>query len=162
MSRVAYVNGRYLPQCEASVNVEDRGYQFADGVYEVLYMARGRFLDEDLHMARLERSLREIGIAAPMGRAALRHVLLEVTRRNRVRDGLVYMQVTRGVARRDHAFPAAAVPPALVVTPFRPTRSVGLPPPSPRRTSVGRGATSSPSRCCPTCWPSKQRGRLGP
>ena len=116
MSRTAYVNGRYLPQSEASVNVEDRGYQFADGVYEVLYTAGGRFLDEDLHMARLERSLREIGIAMPMGRAALMAVLREVTRRNRLRDGLVYMQVTRGVARRDHAFPSIPVSPALVVT----------------------------------------------
>ena len=116
MSRIAYVNGRYLPQSEASVNVEDRGYQFADGVYEVLYMAGGRFLDEDLHMARLERSLNEISITPPMGRAALRQVLLEVTRRNRLRDGLVYMQVSRGVARREHAFPAQPIPPALVVT----------------------------------------------
>ncbi len=116
MSRIAYVNGRYLPQGEASVNVEDRGYQFADGVYEVLYRAGGRFLDEALHMARLERSLRAIGIAPPMGRAALLHVLNEVVRRNRLRDGLLYMQVTRGVARRDHAFPARPVPPALVVT----------------------------------------------
>ncbi len=116
MSRIAYVNGRYLPQRDASVNVEDRGYQFADGVYEVLYLAFGRFLDQDLHLARLERSLRELSIAPPMGRPALLHVLREVTRRNRLRDGLVYMQVTRGVARRDHAFPSAAIPPALVVT----------------------------------------------
>ena len=116
MSRIAYVNGRYLPQSEASVNVEDRGYQFADGVYEVLYMTGGRFLDEALHMARLERSLREISIAPPMGRAAMMHVLREVMRRNRLREGLVYMQVTRGVSRRDHAFPATPVPPALVVT----------------------------------------------
>jgi D-alanine transaminase len=116
MSRIAYVNGRYLPQSEASVNVEDRGYQFADGVYEVLYVSSGRFLDEDLHMTRLERSLNEISITPPMGRAALRQVLLEVTRRNRLRDGLVYMQVSRGVARRDHAFPAQPIPPALVVT----------------------------------------------
>ena len=116
MSRIAYVNGRYVPQPDATVNVEDRGYQFADGVYEVLYMARGRFLDEDLHMARLERSLRELHIAEPMGRAALMAVLREVMRRNRLRDGLIYMQVTRGVARRDHAFPSKPVPPALVVT----------------------------------------------
>ena len=116
MSRIAYVNGRYLPQSEASVNVEDRGYQFADGVYEVLYMLGGRFLDEDRHMQRLERSLGEIAIAPPMGRAALRHVLHEVARRNRLRDGLLYMQITRGVARRDHAFPTRPVAPALVVT----------------------------------------------
>ena len=78
MSRIAYVNGRYLPQPAASVNVEDRGYQFADGVYEVLYLVQGRFLDEDLHMSRLERSLRELSIAMPMTRPALLAVLREV------------------------------------------------------------------------------------
>ncbi len=116
MSRIAYVNGTYLPQREASVNVEDRGYQFADGVYEVVHLYRGRFVDEALHLDRLERSLGEVRIAMPMGRAALRHVLGEVARRNRVGEGLLYMQVTRGVARRDHAFPTQPVPPALVVT----------------------------------------------
>ncbi len=116
MSRIAYVNGRYLPQSDASVNIEDRGYQFADGVYEVLCLSQGRFLDEDLHIARLERSLRELAIAMPMPRPALLGVLREVTRRNRLSTGLIYMQVTRGVAKRDHAFPAAAIVPALVVT----------------------------------------------
>jgi D-alanine transaminase len=116
MSRVAYVNGRYLPQRDACVNVEDRGYQFADGIYEVLYLCRGRFVDVERHFARLERSLGEVRIEPPMGRAALLTVLEEVARRNRLRDGLLYMQVTRGVAQRDHAFPARAVPPALVVT----------------------------------------------
>jgi len=116
MSRIAYVNGRYLPQRDASVNIEDRGYQFADGIYEVVHMHRGRFIDADRHLARLERSLGEVRIAAPMAQSALMHVLGEVARRNRVRDGLIYMQVTRGVARRDHAFPAQPVAPALVVT----------------------------------------------
>ncbi len=116
MSRIAYVNGRYLPQRDASVNVEDRGYQFGDGVYEVVHLYRGRFIDSERHLARLERSLGEIRIAMPMSQAALLHVLAEVARRNRVRDGLLYMQVTRGVARRDHVFPADAVPPAVVVT----------------------------------------------
>lgn len=116
MSRIAYVNGRYLPQREASVNIEDRGYQFGDGIYEVVHLYQGRFIDDDLHLARLERSLREISLRMPMRRAALLHVLHEVARRNRVRDGLLYMQVTRGVARRDHAFPAKPVPPAVVVT----------------------------------------------
>ncbi len=116
MSRIAYVNGRYVPQRDASVNVEDRGYQFADGIYEVVHLYRGRFIDSDRHLTRLERSLGEVRIAIPMSRAALLHVLTEVTRRNRVQDGLLYMQVTRGVARRDHAFPAHAVAPAIVVT----------------------------------------------
>ncbi len=116
MSRIAYVNGRYAPQRQASVNVEDRGYQFADGIYEVVHLHRGRFIDADRHMARLERSLGEVRIAMPMASAALLQVLTEVARRNRVQDGLLYMQVTRGVARRDHAFPAGATPPAVVVT----------------------------------------------
>jgi len=116
VSRVAYVNGRYSPQRDASVNVEDRGYQFADGIYEVVHLHHGRFIDCDRHLARLERSLNEVRIAMPMSRAALLHVLAEVARRNRVQDGLLYMQVTRGVARRDHAFPAPATAPAVVVT----------------------------------------------
>lgn len=116
MSRIAYVNGRYVAQRDAAVNIEDRGYQFADGVYEVVYLHGGRMVDEDRHLTRLERSLRELRIAMPMSRAALQRVLHEVARRNRLRDGLVYMQVTRGVAPRDHAFPRQPVPPALVVT----------------------------------------------
>lgn len=116
VGRVSYVNGRYVPHREACVHVEDRGYQFADGVYEVVYLTGGAFLDEDLHLDRLERSLGELRIAPPMGRAALRRVLHEVARRNRVRDGLLYVQVTRGAARREHAFPPPGTPPTLVVT----------------------------------------------
>ncbi|HEX5327283.1 MAG TPA: D-amino-acid transaminase [Acetobacteraceae bacterium] len=116
MSRIAYVNGRYLPQRDAAVNIEDRGYQFADGIYEVVHLHEGRLIDEDRHLDRLDRSLRELRLPAPMGRAALRQVLLELARRNRLRDGLLYMQVTRGVARRDHAFPADPPPPTLVAT----------------------------------------------
>lgn len=116
MSRIAYVNGRYLPHADASVHIEDRGYQFADGVYEVCEIWNGFVVDETRHLDRLERSLRELAIRMPMDRAALKVVMREVVRLNRVRDGLVYLQVTRGVARRDHAFPPADTPPALVVT----------------------------------------------
>ncbi|MCA3273966.1 MAG: D-amino-acid transaminase [Roseomonas sp.] len=116
MSRIAYVNGRYVPQPDASVNIEDRGYQFGDGIYEVVHLFNGHFIDEDLHLSRLERSLREIQLPMPMPLASLRLVLREVARRNRVTEGLLYMQVTRGVARRDHAFPNKPIPPALVVT----------------------------------------------
>ena len=115
MSRWAYVNGRYVPHREASVHVEDRGYQFADGVYEVVLVHAGAMIDEIPHLDRLDRSLDELRIAPPMGRMALRAVLREVVRRNRIRTGLVYLQITRGVARRDHAFPTG-VKPALVVT----------------------------------------------
>lgn len=116
MSRIAYVNGRYLRQCDATVNIEDRGYQFGDGVYEVVHVWGGRLIDAELHLARLERSLGEITIPMPLARRALAQVFFEVMRRNRVREGLIYMQVTRGVARREHAFPRPAPKPALVVT----------------------------------------------
>ena len=116
MSRIAYVNGRYVPHREASVHVEDRGYQFADGVYEVCEVRGGRLVDERRHMDRLERSLKELRIAMPMPRNALGMVLRETVSRNRVRDGIVYLQITRGVARRDHAFPAAGTLPSIVVT----------------------------------------------
>jgi D-alanine transaminase len=116
MSRIAYVNGRYVPQRDASVNIEDRGYQFADGVYEVIYLRGGRLIDETRHLDRLDRSLRELRIAPPMGREALRHVLREVGQRNRMREGILYMQVTRGVAKREHPFPAANTKPAIVIT----------------------------------------------
>lgn len=117
MSKIAYVNGAYLPQSEASVNIEDRGYQLGDGIYEVVHVHRGRFIDEERHLGRLERSLAEIRLPMPMNRAALRMVLIEVLRRNRITgDGLVYMQVSRGVAPRDHAFPKKPVPVSFVVT----------------------------------------------
>jgi D-alanine transaminase len=116
MSRIAYVNGRYLPRSDAKVSVEDRGYQFADGAYEVCEVRGGRLVDERRHMARLDRSLGELRIARPMSRAALGVVLRETIRRNRVRDGIVYVQVTRGVARRDFPFPSADTRPSLVIT----------------------------------------------
>jgi len=116
MSRIAYVNGRYLPRSDAKVAVEDRGYQFADGVYEVCEVRGGCLVDERRHMARLDRSLGELRIARPMSPAALAVVMRETIRRNRVRDGIVYVQVTRGVARRDFPFPSADTRPSLVVT----------------------------------------------
>jgi D-alanine transaminase len=116
MSRIAYVNGRYLPRQAAMVNVEDRGYQFSDGVYEVCEVRGGRLVDERRHMERLQRSLAELRIAMPMSMAALSVVLHETVRRNRVHDGIVYLQMTRGVARRDHAFPEPAPHPSVVVT----------------------------------------------
>jgi D-alanine transaminase len=116
VSRIVYVNGRYLPYAEASVHIDDRGFQFADGVYEVCEVREGRVIDEARHFARLKRSLDELRMAAPMNEACLRVVLSEVLRRNRVRSGLVYLQVTRGVARREFFFPADDVPPTLVVT----------------------------------------------
>ena len=116
MSRIAYVNGRYLPRHDAAVHVEDRGYQFSDGVYEVCEVRGGRIIDERRHIERLGRSLAELRIAMPMSGAALAVVMRECVRRNRVRDGIVYLQVTRGVARRDHGFPPPGTAPSVVVT----------------------------------------------
>ncbi len=116
MSRVAYVNGRYVPFADAKVHVEDRGYQFADGVYEVCEVRDGRLVDERRHVERLQRSLAELRLRMPMSKAALSVVLREVVARNRIGYGIVYLQVTRGVARRDHAFPPAHVTPSVVVT----------------------------------------------
>jgi D-alanine transaminase len=116
MTRIAYVNGRYLPHRQARVHIEDRGYQFSDGVYEVCEVRDGGLVDERRHVERLTRSLKELRIAMPMTPKALSVVLHEVVARNRVRNGIVYLQVTRGVARRDHAFPAPDTAPAVVVT----------------------------------------------
>ena len=116
MSRVAYVNGRYRPHRDAVVHIEDRGYQFADGVYEVCEVTGGRLVDERRHMERLQRSLAELRIPLPMTLPALSVVLHETVRRNRVGHGIVYLQITRGVAPRDFAFPPDDTPPSLVVT----------------------------------------------
>jgi D-alanine transaminase len=116
MPRLAYVNGRFVPHARAAVHIEDRGYQFADGVYEVWAVMGGRLADSAGHFARLQRSLGELRIAMPMTLNALRIVLAETVRRNRLVDGLLYLQITRGVAPRDHVFPDPPPPPAVVVT----------------------------------------------
>jgi len=116
MAQVAYVNGRYVRRQEAAVSIEDRGFQFGDGVYEVWAVFDGRLADPVGHFERLSRSLAELSIPAPMSLDALKVILHEIVRRNRVRDGLVYLQITRGVAKRDHAFPKPAVTPTMVVS----------------------------------------------
>jgi D-alanine transaminase len=116
MSRIAYVNGRYLPQRAAAVHVEDRGYQFSDGVYEVCEVRGGCMIDQRRHLARLKRSLQELRIEMPMSEAALAIVMHECIRRNRVRDGIIYLQITRGVAPRDHGFPPPGTRQSVVVT----------------------------------------------
>jgi D-alanine transaminase len=123
MPHLAYVNGRFTPHAEAAVHIEDRGYQLADGIYEVWAVFDGRLSDAAGHFERLDRSLSELRIEPPMSRAALTVVLKETVRRNRVRDGLAYLQVTRGVAPRDHAFPNPAVPASVVVTAKRVDRA---------------------------------------
>ena len=131
MSRIAYVNGRYLPLAAARIGVEDRAFQFADGVYEVAAVLNGRLLDWEAHRARLTRSLAALAMAAPMVDAALDLVARRLLAVNRAVDALLYVQVTRGEAKRDHAFPLAARP-TLVMT-VRPFDFAA------RRRSVERG-----------------------
>lgn len=116
MARYAYVNGRYVRHATAQVHIEDRGYQFADGVYEVILVHDGRLVDEAPHLDRLDYSLRALQIPWPMPRPALQIVLRELIGRNGVAAGTVYLQVTRGVAPRDHKFPTAATPSFVATT----------------------------------------------
>jgi D-alanine transaminase len=116
MPRDAYVNGRYVPHAEARVHVEDRAYQFADGVYEVIAVHAGKLVDEEPHLDRLGHSLSSLRIEWPMSRAALKLAMRELIRRNLVANGMVYLQISRGVAPRDHAFPKSNPRPALVMT----------------------------------------------
>lgn len=125
MSRIAYVNGRYVRHAEAAVHVEDRGYQFADGVYEVCEVRYGYIVDITRHLDRLDRSLRELSIKWPMSRLALTRVIRETVRRNSVFNGMFYLQVTRGVAKRDHVFPKESVPSSLVITAKHMSRDAG-------------------------------------
>lgn len=114
MPRIAYIDGRYQSVADPAISIEDRGYQFADGVYEVIALRGGRLLDDEAHFERLAFSLDELSIPMPMPLDALRHVVRETIRRNRLKDGMVYMQITRGVSRREHAYPDG-MKPVLVV-----------------------------------------------
>jgi D-alanine transaminase len=125
VTRTAYVNGRFVPLARARVPVEDRGLQFADGVYEVVKVVRGRAVDLERHLDRLERSLAELRIGPPVSRAALKTIIAELLRRNRLTDATVYLQVDRGVAPRNHLFPARARP-SLIAT----VRRLSLPKPA--------------------------------
>jgi len=115
MSRIAYIDGVYQPMNLPGILVEDRGYQFADGVYEVCAIRNGKLLDETRHLDRLDYSLQALNIPMPMSRAALKQVMRETLRRNRVSDGILYMQVSRGVAPREHMYDAD-LKPVLVIT----------------------------------------------
>ncbi len=119
MARIAHINGHYRPLQDAMVAAEDRGYQFADGVYEVIKVLGGRTCDLERHLDRLERSLAALDISPPMPRRALQSVLFETLRRNRLVDALLYLQITRGTAPRNHLFPKGARP-SLLVTVRRP------------------------------------------
>ncbi|MEX2452189.1 MAG: D-amino-acid transaminase [Rhodospirillales bacterium] len=116
MGHIAYINGQYLPQSRATVHIEDRGYNFADGVYEVIAVHRGRLVDEEPHIIRLRRSLGELRIAWPVTEKALKVLMREIIRRNRVKEGMIYLQITRGVAPREHAFPERAQSSLMMIT----------------------------------------------
>ena len=100
MTRIAYVDGTYLPFDQAGVHIEDRGYQFADGVYEVFALIDGQMLDVEEHLERLDLSLQKINLVSPVSKPALLVILKETIRANNIKDGLVYMQITRGRAAR--------------------------------------------------------------
>ncbi len=116
MPRTAYVNGRFVPHCEASVHIEDRGFQFADSVYEVIGCINGDMADMRGHLDRLERSLKELRIVMPVRRAVFPSLIKELLRRNKLRNAAVYIQVSRGAAPRDFKFPSDEPLPTLVIT----------------------------------------------
>ena len=115
MPRVSYVNGQYLRHRQAAVHVEERGYQFADAIYEVIAIVGGRLVDDALHFERLERSLREIRMEMPFSREIFRLKIAELLRLNRLRNGSLYIQVSRGVAPRNHKLPETIIP-SVVIT----------------------------------------------
>jgi D-alanine transaminase len=115
MSRIVYVNGEYLPEEQAKVSVFDRGFLFADGVYEVTSVLDGKLIDFDGHAARLARSLNELGMARPVDDDELLEIHRELVTRNGIDEGLVYLQVTRGAADRDFVYPPQDTPPTLVL-----------------------------------------------
>jgi len=130
MTLTAWVNGRFLPLDEATVHIEDRGFQFADGVYEVIACFGGVFLDLDAHLDRLKRSCQSIAITLPMSRSALKALIEQTWQKNPFADAMIYVQITRGAAPRAH-FPGAALTPTMVIT------SRHLPMPSAEKISTG-------------------------
>ncbi len=105
MSRVAYVNGNYLDFKKSLVHIEDRGFQFADGVYEVFNVSESKLVDYDLHLKRLFRSLSELKIKSPISKNTYIYHIKNIIKKNIITNGLIYLQITRGVAPRDHKFP---------------------------------------------------------
>lgn len=110
MAKIAYVNGWFSLQSEASINIEDRGLQFGDAVYEVWAFKDYKLMDEAGHFTRLQRSLDELGIDYQVNQTSMKLVIMELIRKNRVRDGMVYLQISRGTAPRDHKYPDDVMP----------------------------------------------------
>lgn len=115
MERIVYVNGDYIPESEATISIFDRGFLFADGVYEVASVLDGGLVDNQAHLLRLERSLAELKMQHPASGAAITAIMKQLIQRNSLKEGLVYLQVTRGAADRDFGFPAANTPPSLIM-----------------------------------------------
>jgi D-alanine transaminase len=120
MSRTVYVNGSLVPEAEAKVSIFDRAFLFGDAVYEVTAVLDGRPIDLEAHLARLDRSLKEMGIAPPLAHAELRVLHLDLIAKNRIVEGIVYLEITRGVADRDFAYPEGAPPTVVAFTQARP------------------------------------------
>jgi D-alanine transaminase len=120
MSRIVYVNGAWLPEEEARISVFDRGFLFADGLYEVTAVIAGKLVDLDAHLARMERSCGEVKLALTWSRAELKAIHEELVRRNHLIDGGVYLQITRGAADRSFTFPKNAAPTLVLFTQARP------------------------------------------
>lgn len=116
MARYAYVNGSYIYEQDAVVHIEDRGHQFGDGVYEGITIIKGKMLDFEPHMARLDRSLSSLRIKKPFSTQIFRMAARELIRKNRITNGFLYVQVTRGVSPRDHPFPPDNVQPSIMMT----------------------------------------------
>jgi D-alanine transaminase len=120
MPRIVYVNGQYVPEEEAKVSVFDRAFLFGDAVYEVTAVLGGRLVDFEPHLVRLDRSLQEIGLAAPVSHEDLLALHLELVRRNEIDEGIVYLEITRGAAERDFAYPDTPEPNVIAFTQDRP------------------------------------------
>ncbi|MCX7325024.1 MAG: D-amino-acid transaminase [Hyphomicrobiales bacterium] len=120
MSRIVYLNGAYLPEEQATISIFDRGFLFADGIYEVSAVINGMLVDVDAHMARLERSCAEIRLALPWSRAEIIGIHHELMKRNALTSGGIYLQVTRGAADRSFTFPGEAKPSLVMFTQARP------------------------------------------
>ena len=116
MSRVVYVNGSYVPEEQGKISIFDRGFLFADGIYEVTAVVKGRLVDYDAHMERLERSLREIRLDWPCSKEELKAMHLDMVKRNNLDEGWIYMQITRGSADRDFKFPKGVKPTLIAFT----------------------------------------------
>ena len=116
MSRTVYINGEFVPESEAKISIMDRGYLFADGVYEVSAVINGKMIDNEGHLRRLERSLGELDLRSPLSNHEIEGVQNELVERNGLKEGIIYLQITRGVAERDFLWPEDISPTLTMFT----------------------------------------------